>query len=182
MSLSLNKMPLFLANKNFIKVLTIVTVVCFPIIIHNSRKNFAVDSGNNAFAVWGSVWSKVKPILGLVRYFSKNSQLNLMLFIVPYIIGGFKKIFGVDFRNKANTIFNQSKANRRFYKILTADIFIYLWWSIFKVKFQKSSIADFEVKANKHVDPIWSKLTFYGVWNVFFEKRLHFIFNTFVII
>lgn len=182
MSLSLNKMPLFLANKNFIKVLTIVTVVCFPIIIHNSRKNFAVDSGNNAFAVWGSVWSKVKPILGLVRYFSKNSQLNLLLFIVPYIIGGFKKIFGVDFRNKANTIFNQSKANRRFYKILTADIFIYLWWSIFKVKFQKSSIADFEVKANKHVDPIWSKLTFYGVWNVFFEKRLHFIFNTFVII
>lgn len=175
-------MPLFLANKNFIKVLTIVTVVCFPIIIHNSRKNFAVDSGNNAFAVWGSVWSKVKPILGLVRYFSKNSQLNLLLFIVPYIIGGFKKIFWVDFRNKANTIFNQSKANRRFYKILTADIFIYLWWSIFKVKFQKSSIADFEVKANKHVDPIWSKLTFYGVWNVFFEKRLHFIFNTFVII
>lgn len=182
MSLSLNKMPLFLANKNFIKVLTIVTVVCFPIIIHNSRKNFAVDSGNNAFAVWGSVWSKVKPILGLVRYFSKNSQLNLLLFIVPYIIGGFKKIFGVDFRNKANTIFNQSKTNRRFYKILTADIFIYLWWSIFKVKFQKSSIVDFEVKANKHVDPIWSKLTFYGVWNVFFEKRLHFIFNTFVII
>lgn len=175
-------MPLFLANKNFIKVLTIVTVVCFPIIIHNSRKNFAVDSGNNAFAVWDSVWSKVKPILGLVRYFSKNSQLNLLLFIVPYIIGGFKKIFWVDFRNKANTIFNQSKANRRFYKILTADIFIYLWWSIFKVKFQKSSIADFEVKANKHVDPIWSKLTFYGVWNVFFEKRLHFIFNTFVII
>ena len=175
-------MPLFLANNNFIKVLTIVTVVCFPIIIHNSRKNFAVDSGNNAFAVWDSVWSKVKPILGLVRYFSKNSQLNLLLFIVPYIIGGFKKIFWVDFRNKANTIFNQSKANRRFYKILTADIFIYLWWSIFKVKFQKSSIADFEVKANKHVDPIWSKLTFYGVWNVFFEKRLHFIFNTFVII
>ena len=175
-------MPLFLANKNFVKVLTIVTVVCFPIIIHNSRKNFAVDSGNNAFAVWGSVWSKVKPILGLVRYFSKNSQLNLLLFIVPYIIGGFKKIFGVDFRNKANTIFNQSKANRRFYKILTVDIFIYLWWSIFKVKFRKSSIADFEVKANKHVDPIWSKLTFYGVWNVFFEKRLHFIFNTFVII
>lgn len=175
-------MPLFWANKNFIKVLTIVTVVCFPIIIHNSRKNVAVDSGNNAFAVWGPVWSKMKPILGLVRYFSKNSQLNLLLFIVPCIIGGFKKTFRVDFRNKANTIFHQSKANRKFYKILTRDIFIYLWWSIFKIKFQKSCIGDFEVKANKHVDPIWSKLTFYGVWNVFFEKRLHFIFNIFMII
>lgn len=175
-------MPLFWTNKNFIKVLTIVTVVCFPIIIHNSRKNVAVDYGNNAFSVWGPVWSKMKPILGLVRYFSKNSQLNLLLFIVPCIIGGFKKTFRVDFRNKANTIFHQSKANRKFYKILTRDIFIYLWWSIFKIKFQKSCIGDFEVKANKHVDPIWSKLTFYEVWNVFFEKRLHFIFNTFVII